>query len=47
MNWHYQDTWVVKLPWEKVVLRSNGKVVQIFCKVCSLMDGKYKLLKKP
>jgi hypothetical protein len=27
MNRHFQDTWVVKLPWAKYVLSSNGKVV--------------------
>jgi hypothetical protein len=26
---HFQDTWVVKLPWAKSILCSNGKVVQI------------------
>jgi hypothetical protein len=33
MNRHFQDTWVVKLPWTKFVLGSNGKVVQVRCKV--------------
>jgi hypothetical protein len=44
MNRHFQDTWVVKLPWTKFVLGSNGKVVQVWCKVYSLTDGKDKLL---
>jgi hypothetical protein len=44
MNGHFQDTWVVKFPWIKFVLGSNGKVVQVQCKVCSLIDGKNKLL---
>ncbi len=44
MNMHFQDTWVVKLSWAKSVLGSNGKVVQIWCKVCSLIDGKNKFM---
>ncbi len=44
MNMQFQDTWAIKLPWVKSVLSSNGKVVQVWCKVCSLIDGKYKLL---
>jgi len=44
MNRRFQDIWVVKLPWTKFVLGSNGKVVQVQCKVCSLIDGKDKLL---
>jgi len=44
MNRHFQDTWGVKLPWTKFVLGSNGKVVQVRCKVYSLIDGKHKLL---
>jgi hypothetical protein len=34
MNRCFQDTWVVKFPWTKYVLGSNGKVVQVQCKVC-------------
>jgi hypothetical protein len=44
MNMHFQDTWVVKFPWAKFVLGSNVKVVQIQCKVCSLIDGKNNLM---
>jgi hypothetical protein len=44
MNMHFQDTWVVKLPWAKSILGSNGKVVQIQCNVCSLIDGENKLM---
>jgi len=44
MNKHFQDTWVIKLPWAKFIFGSNGKVVQVRCEVCSLIDGKYQLL---
>jgi hypothetical protein len=44
MNKHIQDTWVVKLPWAICVMGSNGKVVQVCCKLCSLIEGNYKLL---
>ncbi len=44
MNMHFQDFWVIKLPWAKSILGSNGKVVQVWCEVCSLIDGKDKLL---
>jgi len=44
MNRHFQNTWGVKLPWTKFVLGSNGKVVRVGCTVCSLIDGKDKLL---
>lgn len=44
MKKHFQDTWVIKLPWGKNIFGSNGKVVQVRCKVYSLINGKYKLL---
>jgi hypothetical protein len=44
MNRRFQDIWVVKLPWTKFVLGSNGKVVQVRCKVCSLIGGKDKFM---
>lgn len=44
LNRNFKDTWVVKLPWAKSILSSNGKVVQVECKVCSLIEGKDKLL---
>ncbi len=44
MNMHFQDTWVMKFPWAKSILGSNGKVVQIQCKVCSLINGKNNLM---
>jgi hypothetical protein len=44
MNTYFQDTWVMKFPWVKSILGSNGKVVQIRCKVCSLIDGKNNLM---
>ncbi len=44
MNMHFEKFWVVKLPWAKSIMGSNGKVVQVQCKVCSFIDGKDKLL---
>jgi hypothetical protein len=44
LNRNFKDTWVVKLPWAVSILSSNGKVVQVECKVCSLIEGKDKLL---
>jgi hypothetical protein len=44
MNRHFQNTWVVKLPWAESIMGSNGKVVQVQSKVCSFIDGKNKLL---
>ncbi len=44
MNKHSQNSWVIKLPWAEFVLCFNGKVVQDHCKLCSLIDGKYKFL---
>jgi len=34
----------VKLPWAKSMFGSNGKVAQIWCKVCTQIEGKQKLL---
>jgi hypothetical protein len=44
MNMHVQDIWATKLPWAESIMGSKGKVVQGQCKVCSLIDGKDKLL---
>jgi hypothetical protein len=44
MNKQFQDIWAIKLPWVEFVMCSNGKVVQVWCKVCSFIDGKDKLL---
>ncbi len=43
MNKHFQDIWIIKLAWVKFVMGSNGKVVYVWCKVCSFSDGKDKL----
>jgi hypothetical protein len=44
MNMHFEDTWAITLPWAKSIMGSNGKVVQVQCKVCFFIDGKDKLL---
>jgi hypothetical protein len=41
---HFWPPRSVLLPWVKFVMGSNGKVVQVWCKVCFLIDGKNKLL---
>jgi hypothetical protein len=44
MNRHFQDIWAVKLHWAESIMGSNGKVVQVQCKVYFFIDGKDKLL---
>jgi hypothetical protein len=44
MNMHVQDIWAIKFPWAESIMGSKGKVIQVWCKVCSLIDGKDKLL---
>jgi hypothetical protein len=34
LNWHFQHNWAMKLLWVEFLLSSNGKVVQVQCKVC-------------
>jgi hypothetical protein len=34
----------MKVPWAKFVVGSNGKATQIWCKVCTQIEGKQKLL---
>lgn len=44
LNKHFQDTWAIKLLWVKFDVGSNGKVVQIWYKVYSLIESKDKLV---
>jgi hypothetical protein len=44
LNRHFQDTWALKLPWSKWVLRVGGKVVLVQCKICTQIEGRKKLL---
>ncbi len=34
----------MKLPWVEFVMGYNGKVAQVWCKVCTQIKGKEKLL---
>jgi hypothetical protein len=34
LNRHFQDNWAMKLLCVEFLLSSNGKVVQVQCKVC-------------
>ncbi len=39
MNHHFQNSWVAKLPWIEFVMVVDGKVTQIKCKVCIVIEG--------
>jgi hypothetical protein len=40
LNCHFQDPWVVKLPWAESVVGTEGKVTQVKCKVGKVINGK-------
>ncbi len=40
----FQDSWVAKLPWAKLCVKSNGNPHTIKCKICSEVKGKNKVL---
>jgi hypothetical protein len=35
LNRHFQNNWAMKFLWAKSMLGSNGKVVQVWCKICT------------
>jgi hypothetical protein len=35
LNIHFQNNWAMKLLWVEFVLGSNGKVIQMRCKICT------------
>jgi hypothetical protein len=43
-NKHFLNTEAMKLPWVEFVMGYNGKVAQVWCKVCTRIKGKEKLL---
>ncbi len=40
----FQNVWVAKLPWAKVVLGANGKMIMVRCKICTNVENQEKLL---
>jgi hypothetical protein len=42
MSLCFQDTWVLKLPWAKFVVGFDGKVYQVKCKMCNVIEGRGK-----
>ncbi len=44
MNYHFQDAWVAKLPWAKLVVVVDGRVHKVKCKVYSKIEKCDKLL---
>jgi hypothetical protein len=44
LNYHFQDSWATRLPSTKSVVGAKRKITQVKCKVCSIIDGRGKLL---
>ncbi len=44
MNRRFQNSWVAKLPWAKFVVCVDGKITQVKCKACIVIEGRNKLL---
>ncbi len=44
LNHHFQDSWVVKLPWAESIVGVKGKAIEVKCKVYNVIDGRNKLL---
>jgi hypothetical protein len=44
MNRRFQNSWVAKLPWAKSIMGVDGKVTQVKCKVCIVIEGRNKFL---
>jgi len=40
----FQDTWACHFPWVEIVVGEDGLVAQVWCKICSNIEGKTKLL---
>ena len=43
-NRHFQDHWAARLPWAEPELDSDGVLVAVKCTVCSVINGKPKLI---
>jgi hypothetical protein len=44
MNYCFQDAWVAKLPWEKLMVVVDGRVHKVTCKVYNKIEKCDKLL---
>jgi hypothetical protein len=40
---HFQDSWAAKLPWAEAVMGADGRITQVWCKICSDIEGREKL----
>jgi hypothetical protein len=43
-NQQFQDVWAAKLPWAEPHLDDEGVLVAVNCKICSMINGKLKLI---
>ncbi len=41
---HFKMFWSTKLPWAKLVAKSDGIVDQVWCKVCTTIESRERLL---
>ncbi len=44
VNCHFQDPWATKLFWVEYVVGVDGKITQVKCKMCTIIEGGKKLL---
>ncbi len=44
IQWVFKDNWATKFPWAKPMVDLDGKVQQVHCKICLVVEGKEKLL---
>jgi hypothetical protein len=44
LNQNFQEMWVAKLPWAKVVMGCDGKLNMVCCKFCNEIDGREKFM---
>jgi len=39
LNLCFQNSWATKFPWVKFIVRVDGKVTHVKCKVCNVIEG--------
>jgi len=44
MNCRFQNSWGTKLPWTESIMGVDGKITQVKCKMCIIIEGRNKLL---
>jgi hypothetical protein len=44
LNQNFQDIWVAKLLWAKIVIGEDGRLSMVRCKVCNVVEHHEKLL---